>query len=110
MMDKPLLEGWVGVDGRYEPSDAYCNEAVKVLLQRIGEDPTRQGLVDTPKRVVKALLEMTQGYRLDPALILGTVFEESYDEVVILKGCPFVSLCEHHVLPFTGVAHVGYLP
>ena len=85
-------------------------EAVKTLLTMIGENPDREGLVDTPKRVCKALVEMTAGYALDPAEVLSTTFGELYDEMVVIKEYPFVSLCEHHMLPFSGVAKVGYVP
>lgn len=84
--------------------------AIKVLLRHLGEDPTRNGLVDTPHRVVKAFVEMTRGYQEDPAAILSRTFEEASDELVLLKGIRFTSLCEHHMLPFTGIATVGYLP
>jgi GTP cyclohydrolase I len=76
----------------------------------LGEDVTRDGLVGTPKRVAKALLEMTQGYREDPAVVLGTVFDQHYDELVILQGIQFHSTCEHHLLPFIGEAIVAYRP
>ena len=85
-------------------------EAVETLLKTIGEDPDREGLIDTPKRVVKALKEMTSGYSLNPEDVLTTTFGESYDEMVVIKEYPFVSLCEHHMLPFAGVAKVGYIP
>ena len=85
-------------------------EAVETLLKTIGEDPNREGLRDTPKRVVKALKEMTAGYDLAPEDVLTTTFGESYDEMVVIKKYPFVSLCEHHMLPFAGVAKVGYIP
>jgi len=84
--------------------------AVRIMLQAIGEDPLRDGLIDTPARVAKALREMTSGYKDDPAAILATRFESDYDQFVLLKNIDFVSMCEHHMLPFTGVAHVGYLP
>lgn len=87
-----------------------AEEAVKTLLLEIGEDPTRDGLLDTPKRVVKAWKEMTQGYKLDPRAILATTFDVSYDQMVVLKDISFVSLCEHHILPFTGTATVAYIP
>lgn len=80
------------------------------LLEYIGEDPSRDGLLDTPKRVAKAWREMTQGYQQDPAEILGRVFEQHVDEMVVLRGVRFYSTCEHHLLPFYGVASVGYLP
>ncbi len=85
-------------------------EAVKTLLTMIGENPDREGLVKTPERVCKALNEMTAGYALDPVGILSTTFGESYDEMVVIKEYPFVSLCEHHMLPFSGIAKVGYVP
>jgi len=84
--------------------------AVETLLRVIGEDPERDGLRDTPSRVVKAMLEMTAGYRESPAEILSTTFDEAADELIILRGIDFHSMCEHHLLPFQGVAHVGYLP
>jgi GTP cyclohydrolase I len=85
-------------------------DAVKVLLSHIGEDPERDGLLDTPRRVVKALTEMTAGYKEDPATILGVTFDVPFDEMIILKDIPFVSMCEHHMLPFEGTAAVGYIP
>lgn len=85
-------------------------EAVDTLLRYLGEDPKRNGLLKTPERVVKALVEMTAGYQENPAEILGTVFEESYDEVVILKDIPFTSLCEHHLLGYSGTCDIGYIP
>ena len=86
--------------------------AVRVLLARVVfEDPRREGLLDTPRRVVKALGEMTSGYGEDPRHLLGTTFDtDGYDEMVVLRGIEFVSLCEHHMLPFTGIAAVGYVP
>ena len=83
---------------------------VEVLLRVIGEDTNRDGLIDTPSRVVKALLEMTAGYGESPEEILSTTFAEHSDELIILRGIDFHSVCEHHMLPFQGVAHVGYLP
>jgi GTP cyclohydrolase I len=83
---------------------------VKMILRALGEDPQRDGLRDTPKRVVKALKEMTTGYVEDPATILGTTFDVPYDEMIILKDIPFVSMCEHHMLAFKGTAAVGYIP
>jgi len=81
------------------------------LLQYIGEDVTREGLVKTPHRVVKAMKEMTEGYHQDPKQILSTSFDAAgCDEMVILQGIRFASLCEHHMLPFTGEAAVAYLP
>jgi GTP cyclohydrolase I len=83
---------------------------VATLLRFIGEEPERDGLRDTPARVVKAWREMTAGYAEDPAEILARTFDESSDELVILRGISFYSTCEHHLLPFYGQAVVGYLP
>ena len=90
--------------------EAAPEDAVIRLLQHIGEDPKREGLLDTPKRVLKALKEMTVGYSQTADEVLSTMFEDRCDELVILKDISFVSMCEHHMLPFSGVAHVGYLP
>lgn len=84
--------------------------SVRVLLEMIDEDPGREGLEDTPQRVVRALLEMTEGRHQDPKEILGTVFEEPYDEMVLVQGIRFHSLCEHHMMPFTGTCDVAYIP
>ena len=89
---------------------AEAEEAVTTLLRFIGEDPERDGLQDTPARVVKAWREMTAGYAEDPAEILSRTFAETSDEMVILRGISFYSTCEHHLLPFYGEAVVGYLP
>src|SRR5689334_9064318 len=85
-------------------------EAITTLLRYVGEDPTRDGLRDTPGRVARAWREMTSGYTDDPAEILGRTFDESSDEMIILRGISFYSTCEHHLLPFYGTATVGYLP
>lgn len=92
------------------PTTQEAERAVEVLLRSVGEDPSRDGLRDTPARVVRALREMTAGYDEDPGEILSTTFAEHSDELVILRGIDFHSTCEHHLLPFHGVAHVGYLP
>ncbi|NBQ11886.1 MAG: GTP cyclohydrolase I FolE [Gammaproteobacteria bacterium] len=87
-------------------------EAVRTLLRWVGEDPTREGLHDTPRRVVDAYLEYFRGYAEDPARYLERTFEQvgGYDEIVLLRDIPFVSHCEHHLAPIHGKAHVGYLP
>ncbi len=86
-------------------------ELIRHILRHIGEDPEREGLRDTPKRVVKSWLELYSGYKLSAADILSTVFEDgACDEMVILKDIPFSSTCEHHMLPFIGTAHVAYIP
>jgi len=84
---------------------------IEELLREIGEDPGREGLVRTPGRVARAYEFLTQGYQLDPQKILNdAVFEESYNEMLIVKDIDFYSLCEHHMLPFFGRAHVAYVP
>jgi GTP cyclohydrolase I len=86
-------------------------QAVREILLEIGEDPEREGLVRTPQRMHRMWLELTCGYRVDPErLINGAVFDVGYSEMVVIKGIPFYSLCEHHMLPFFGTAAVGYLP
>lgn len=91
--------------------DASPTDAVVRLLSYIGEDPRRDGLRDTPARFVKAFAEMTHGYQQKPAEILSRVFPgEDYDEMVVVRRIPFTSLCEHHLMPFTGHVTVGYLP
>jgi len=92
------------------PSEHSAEQAVATLLRFIGEDTSRDGLLDTPSRVVRAWREMTAGYGEDPAEILSRTFEESSDEMVVLRGISFFSTCEHHMLPFYGTASVGYLP
>lgn len=84
--------------------------AVAELLDALGEDPNREGLLDTPKRVARMYRELFAGLHADPAEHLGRVFNEDYDEVVLLSNIDFFSLCEHHLLPFQGKAHVAYLP
>jgi len=84
--------------------------AVREILFAIGEDPDREGLVRTPNRVARAYGELVAGMNEDPRIHLRTVFNERYDEVVLLRDIVFHSLCEHHLLPFVGKAHVAYLP
>jgi GTP cyclohydrolase IA len=84
--------------------------AIRELLLAIGENPDREGLLKTPNRVARAYAEMTVGLREDPSVHLRTVFNEEYDEVVLLRNITFNSMCEHHLLPFMGRAHVAYLP
>ena len=85
-------------------------QAVRTILKAVGEDPDRPGLHDTPRRVAKMYAEMFSGLQLDPARHLEVTFPEDYDELVLVRDIPFSSMCEHHLLPFTGVAHVGYIP
>lgn len=84
--------------------------AVKSILRAIGEDPDRPGLVDTPRRVARMYEEMFSGLRSNPARHLRVQFPEQYDELVLVRDISFTSMCEHHLLPFNGVAHVAYLP
>jgi GTP cyclohydrolase IA len=84
--------------------------AVREILLAVGEDPDREGLVKTPSRVARSYAELMSGLRIDPRAHLKTVFTERYDEIVLLRDIEFHSLCEHHLLPFTGKAHVAYLP
>ena len=100
---------------RHEPSEVtreQAEEAVRVLLRWSGEDPSREGLLDTPKRVVKAYKDWFSGYATDPGEYLRRTFEEvaGYDEMVVLRDIEFESHCEHHMAPIIGRAHVGYLP
>lgn len=103
--------GWVVFPWEHTDQNQDVAENVRRLLQAIGEDTTREGLKDTPKRVVKALREMTVGYKQNPEQILGTTFDGSgYDQMVVCKDIEFTSMCEHHMLPFVGKAHVAYIP
>ncbi|MBZ0223713.1 MAG: GTP cyclohydrolase I FolE [Dokdonella sp.] len=89
-----------------------AEEAVRTLLRWAGENPAREGLLDTPKRVVEAYRDWFSGYSVDPAEYLGRTFEEvaGYDELIVLRDIRFESFCEHHMAPIIGRAHVGYLP
>ncbi len=94
------------------PSQEEAEEAVRTLLRWAGDDPDREGLLDTPKRVTRAFGEWFEGYEVDPVEILSRTFEEveGYDEMVILRNVRFESHCEHHLAPIIGKAHVAYLP
>lgn len=85
-------------------------KAVSMILEAIGEDTEREGLIDTPKRVAKMYAEMFEGLNKDPKDYFKTVFNEKYDEVVLVKDIPFYSMCEHHLVPFFGHAHIAYIP
>jgi len=97
---------------RPKVSREQAEEAVRTLLQWAGDDPTREGLLDTPKRVVNAYRDWFSGYEIDPADYLRRTFEEvgGYDEMVVLRDISFESHCEHHMAPIIGRVHVGYLP
>ena len=94
------------------PTRKQAEEAVRTLLLWAGEDPAREGLVDTPKRVATAYEDWFSGYQVDPVRFLKRTFEEveGYDEMIVLRDISFESHCEHHMAPIIGVAHVGYLP
>jgi GTP cyclohydrolase I len=94
------------------PSQEEAEEAVRTLIAWAGDDPTRQGLIDTPRRVVKAYKEFFKGYSEDPQQALSRTFDEveGYDDIVMLRDIEFNSHCEHHIVPFIGRAHVAYLP
>lgn len=97
----------------FDPKDEHVERAmhqINSILHYIGEDPTREGLLETPKRVVKSWFELYAGYNKDPADILTTFDAENYDEIVLLKDIELYSMCEHHMLPFYGKAHVAYIP
>jgi len=98
--------------GRQRVTRAAAEDAVRTLLRWSGEDPAREGLVDTPKRVVDAYRDWCSGYSIDPAAYLRRTFEEvaGYDELIVLRDIEFESHCEHHMAPIIGRAHVGYLP
>jgi GTP cyclohydrolase IA len=85
-------------------------KAVLEILEAVGENPQREGLADTPKRVAKMYAELLDGMRQDPSEHLKSIFHEKYDEIVLLRDIPFYSICEHHLMPFIGKAHVAYLP
>jgi len=84
--------------------------AVQSILEAIGEDPQREGLRDTPRRIADMYAEIFAGLAIDPAEYLNVGFEEHHKEMVVLRDIPFTSICEHHLLPFVGKAHVGYIP
>jgi GTP cyclohydrolase I len=100
-----------GNGAKPKPHKPHLESAVKEILFHIGEDPEREGLVRTPERVARMYDELTAGYHTDPTkLINGAVFDVDYDEMVIVKDIEFYSMCEHHMLPFFGRAHVAYIP
>ncbi|MDF2495457.1 GTP cyclohydrolase I FolE [Sphingomonas sp.] len=101
----------VGEDGKIAVPD-HVASAIRTLIEWAGDDPTREGLIDTPRRVARAWREYCAGYAEDPAHHLARIFEEvgGYDEIVLLKDIPFQSHCEHHMAPIIGRAHIAYLP
>lgn len=110
-LNEEEIDGYVKID-RYNPEKvARIASHYSEILALLGEDPARQGLLKTPERVAKALQYLTHGYDLDPASILrGAMFEEEYSQMVVVKDIEVYSMCEHHMLPFFGKAHVAYIP
>jgi len=99
------------VDGKRQSDERTMEKLIRELLQKLGEDPEREGLEDTPARVARAWTFLTKGYGEDPAaLIHGAIFEEENPEMVIVKDIDFFSMCEHHLMPFFGKAQVAYIP
>lgn len=92
------------------PDRERMKAAVVAMMEAIGEDPAREGLSDTPRRIAEMYAEVFEGLWLDPRDYLRVVFEVAHDEMVVLRNIPFYSMCEHHFLPFHGEAHVGYIP
>lgn len=86
------------------------SEAVRQIIDAIGEDPQREGLIETPRRIAEMYCELFSGLGSDPVEVLRSGFQEEREDMVVLRDIPFYSLCEHHFLPFYGVAHVGYIP
>jgi len=112
-IDGPDEDGFdpVGADGKIVVPE-HVQEAIRTLIRWSGDDPGREGLLDTPRRAARAWKEYCQGYGEDPAIHLARIFEEvgGYNEVVLLKGIPFQSHCEHHMAPIIGTAAIAYLP
>lgn len=99
------------ISGNQIAIDEISKMLIENMIRAIGDDPKREGLLDTPKRVVKSWKELFAGYKMDPKKVLGTTFDaENYDQIVICKDIELFSTCEHHMLPFIGKVHIGYLP
>jgi GTP cyclohydrolase I len=111
MREENVMDGYAKIDQYNPEAIRRISEKYREILKDIGEDPDREGLVKTPERVAKALQYLTHGYDLDPAEILrSAMFTEEYQQMVIVRDIEVYSLCEHHMLPFFGKAHVAYIP
>lgn len=105
------VEGYTKIDSYDDATIEQMKQHYEMILQLVGEDPQREGLLKTPERVAKAMQFLTHGYNADPEQILrSAMFAEEYREMVIVKDIEVYSMCEHHMLPFFGKAHVGYIP
>ena len=112
MLFRSIVKNFPQVVESERPSQKEAEDAVRVLLRWAGDDPQREGLLDTPARVAKAYRELFAGYDQNPEDVLGRTFEEvaGYDDIVLVRDIPFFSHCEHHMVPIIGKAHVAYLP
>jgi GTP cyclohydrolase I len=109
--DKLHSDDFESIRTRPAPVDLANRAATADILAAVGEDPQREGLLDTPRRVARAYQELLSGYRVDPArLINGAIFDVEHDDMVIVRDIEYASMCEHHMLPFMGHAHVAYIP
>ena len=97
-------------EGAATASASELEQILERMIELVGEDPSRDGLIETPRRMASMYAELFEGLSQDPVAALSVGFEEGHDEIVILRDIPFYSMCEHHFLPFHGSAHVGYLP
>lgn len=105
------LDGYCRIDQYDAERTAKLQEHYKAILELLGEDPSREGLLKTPERMAKSMQYLTQGYRQDPMeILLSAKFKEDYRQMVIVKDIEIYSMCEHHLLPFVGKAHVAYIP
>ena len=111
MLEENEMNGYAKIDRYNHAAIARMAEQFRAVITGLGEDPEREGLVKTPERVAKSLQYLTHGYGLDPAEILrSAMFREEYQQMVIVRDIEVYSLCEHHMLPFFGKAHIAYLP
>lgn len=109
-LDRPVALDEDAPLPQYQIDSERIKRAVREIIEAVGEDPDREGLIDTPRRIADSYREIFSGLSVDPKEYLAVGFEEGHEEMVIIRDIPFYSLCEHHFLPFHGVAHVGYIP